>query len=856
MGTTPGTPTTAFTRDVVGRYVCNGLDEAIQSTTGDADARLFDLIVVGGGSFGTVLAARLARRDVTAAHRILVLEAGPHVYTEHVQNLPPDLNTTEVWGVPWNSDSPRSWNQQFPGLAYGLGGRSVFWGGWSPYFIESELPVPTWPESVVHDLTLPVVREGDALVSYLEHAARQIGTESTNDFVFGPLHEALRARLFNGLTTRGADASLKLTGNRGALDSVDHLEAPLAVQSASPRPGFFPFNKFNAVQLLIRAARLAQAEAEQGGRGDAQAVARRKRFMIVPNVHVIRLVRDGRRIVAIDTNQGQVQVPANGHVFVAAGTIESTRLALASLPNANGCIGRNLMAHLRSNLTIRIPRQAFTELDATNRELQVSALFVKGILRHADGTPGHFHTQITASGVGKLDAGSEAELFKKIPNIDELDRFLDLTDQYVVITLRGIGEMTGDKTSADPQNRVALDVSGPQGPFDYGVPRALVRLEAAPKGPSDPRGNKDQVLWDRMDAAAEELALMFANGDVSVLEYLQTPPGAGRTWWSRDVPPTDWRRDTLSSTHHEGGTLWMGDDPAASVTDAWGRFHETDNLHAVGPALLPTLGSPNPMLSGVALARRMADHMIPTPVVAAAEPGFQSLFDGTSGTFQLWRSAGPGAFALIDGAMVAQPFGDHTVFYYAPQTFADVVLRLQFSVDGAAANSGIFLRFRNPIQQWSDLTDPRIGGNPAWVAAITGFEVQIDDLARPWNLDKHRTGAVYDIPTGQSGEPRDQQFERAPDLVPGAWNDLEIAVVGDRYTVTLNGVRTTDFINTDTRRGRSPGQQPGSGFIGVQAHSGRVAFRRIRAKTLLTTPQETASPASSGARTATRKRLG
>ena len=56
----------------------------------------------------------------------------------------------------------------------------------------------------------------------------------------------------------------------------------------------------------------------------------------------------------------------------------------------------------------------------------------------------------------QLETGSEAELFKKIPNIDELDRFRDLTDQYVVITLRGIGEMTGDKIvgrSAEPRAR-------------------------------------------------------------------------------------------------------------------------------------------------------------------------------------------------------------------------------------------------------------------------------------------------------------------------------------------------------------------------------------------------------------------
>jgi hypothetical protein len=43
------------------------------------------------------------------------------------------------------------------------------------------------------------------------------------------------------------------------------------VQSAGPRPGFFPFNKFNGVQLLIEAARLAQSEAESAVIGDAAA---------------------------------------------------------------------------------------------------------------------------------------------------------------------------------------------------------------------------------------------------------------------------------------------------------------------------------------------------------------------------------------------------------------------------------------------------------------------------------------------------------------------------------------------------------------------------------------------------------
>jgi len=819
---------TDFTRDVLGRYICNGFDEAMDSADPGRHpgARPFDLIVIGGGSFGAVLASHLFFNDTSRAHRILVLEAGQYALPEHVQNLPPALAAGEVWGVPWASDSPQPWNRQFPGLAFCLGGRSVFWGGWSPYFIDSELPGAQWPKRVRDDLTSPVLPASAPARSYLDDAARQIGTDVTNDFVNGPLHTALRDRLFGGLRSRGPSATT-LLGNRGTAmtaskpqaDLLGELEAPLAVQSTGARPGFFPFNKFNGTQLLVRAARLAQAQAEASGVGAAADIVVHKRLIVVPNTHVIRLDRDGQRIIRVVTNQGDVTVPANGIVFVAAGTIESTRLALLSLPNSHALIGRNLMAHLRSNLTIRVPRASFAALAAL-KELAVSALFVKGVHTHADGSLGHFHVQITASGVGALGADSEAELFKKIPDIDTLDGFASLTDDWVVITLRGIGEMLGDKTSPDPENRVTLDRAGPQGPFDYGQPRALVRLEA--RDPVDP-AQHNLALWDAMDAASDELALVFADG--APVQYL-----AGGTW--RSTPPgPDVRRDALSSTHHEGGTLWMGEDPTSSVTDEWGRFHEASNLYAIGPAVLPTLGSPNPMLSGVALARRTGDHLVAPSAPPAPEAGFRYLFDGAEKTFAQWQKVGGGAFALIDGAIVTQtdPAGELGLIFYARQAFTDFILRLQFRTGSPTDNSGVFVRSRDPRQPVPDRNQPGVlhtYNNKHWVAVDTGFEVQIDDTAGPDGQDKHRTGAIYAIDLGaQAGQ---QSYHRPPPLVPGQWNDYEIEVRGNTYTVRLNGAVTTAFTNTDGFRGKPNAADPASGFLGLQTHTGRIAFRNIR----------------------------
>jgi len=327
--------------------------------------------------------------------------------------------------------------------------------------------------------------------------------------------------------------------------------------------------------------------------------------MVVDNCYVTRLERTGNRVTGVRVKyQGQeraVGLPDGGRVFLALGTIENTLQAQLTVPEKRGLMGRNLMAHLRSNLTFRLPHDSFDALNPDKepdpirkqllRELQVSALFVKGIHTHRDGSKGHYHVQITASGVGELGANSEAELFKKIPNVEELDQFKDLTDKWIVITLRGIGEMVGVKELTDPASRVTL------GPDDgNGVQRAKVRLETNWANDQDPRitdqtdhrRTRDNDLWNAMDAACDELALILA--DNGPIQYLSRPNDAGNAHWQADPPITDLRRDTLSSTHHESGTLWMGDQQDVSITDQVGRIWETDNLFAVGPALLPTMG--------------------------------------------------------------------------------------------------------------------------------------------------------------------------------------------------------------------------------------------------------------------------
>ena len=85
-----GSEPTTFTLDNMGRFLCNTLQEAVDSTAIPVAgrARQFDVIVIGGGTFGAVVAEHLFVADPTRSRRILVLEAGPFVLPEHVQNMP------------------------------------------------------------------------------------------------------------------------------------------------------------------------------------------------------------------------------------------------------------------------------------------------------------------------------------------------------------------------------------------------------------------------------------------------------------------------------------------------------------------------------------------------------------------------------------------------------------------------------------------------------------------------------------------------------------------------------------------------------------------------------------------------
>src|SRR5208283_3582883 len=174
-----------------------------------------------------------------------------------------------------------------------------------------------------------------------------------------------------------------------------------------------------------------------------------------------------------------IAVAPNCAVILASGTIESTRLALASFPTSPGnpageLMGRNLMAHWRSNIFARINRTALDPGNTLPAQLQTGALIVRG------STPqGKFHIQVTAS----ADPGGNSDdlLFAMIPDIDLLDATLaNQTAGSISIGFRGVSQQIGDQSSSVPNASGRWINLSPFETDEFGVPRAFVNLTTTP----------------------------------------------------------------------------------------------------------------------------------------------------------------------------------------------------------------------------------------------------------------------------------------------------------------------------------------------------------------------------------------
>ncbi|MCX4766374.1 DUF1080 domain-containing protein [Streptomyces sp. NBC_01275] len=209
--------------------------------------------------------------------------------------------------------------------------------------------------------------------------------------------------------------------------------------------------------------------------------------------------------------------------------------------------------------------------------------------------------------------------------------------------------------------------------------------------------------------------------------------------------------------------------------------------------------------------------------------GYRTILDATAESFARWEQVGGGSFGRnADGSITSGTTRAGLGMLWFPQRkYGDFSLRLQWRDDAPGAgnaNSGVFVRF-----PW--VHDHPEESRPEWVAIKYGHEVQV--LDRP-DGDLYKTGSVYGFDrVGLAGAGVTQK---------GAWNDYEIRVVDQHYSVFRNGVLINEFDNTGGQEFSPPrsddpgtdGRRFASGYIGLQVHGTTdvVSYRDVRIREL------------------------
>jgi glucose/arabinose dehydrogenase/type 1 glutamine amidotransferase len=222
-------------------------------------------------------------------------------------------------------------------------------------------------------------------------------------------------------------------------------------------------------------------------------------------------------------------------------------------------------------------------------------------------------------------------------------------------------------------------------------------------------------------------------------------------------------------------------------------------------------------------------------------PGaYTTIFDGTRDSLSNWEQAPSGSFELRDDGSI-RGVGGLGMLWYAKKEYGDFSLRLQFRdarTDGGFSNSGVLVRFpdpRTPLDQRPPGSCGTVGAaqtSPAWVAIFCGQEIQIYDGSTG---EPQKTGSVYNF--------QPLNLEQARPTPAGVWNDYEVRVTRQHYSIIRNGVVLNEFDNTPGKTSSRAGDPPTdlrqflSGFIGLQNHSDSdlIEFRNVRIRTLTAT---------------------
>lgn len=527
-----------------------------------ADALSADIVVIGSGICGSLVAQRLATQGAS----VLILEAGPRVDRARIVVNYRNAAYKGNWMAPYPSmpwaphpnyqpqdngyliqAGPYPYPAEYIRM---VGGTTWHWAAHAWRVLPNDMRIKSlygvgrdWP--ITYDDLEPYYYEAEVKMGV--SGGPGTGSPRSRPFPMEPVAEPWAMRRFRERLSAGG---YEVISNTTARNSRTYDGRPACCGNNNCQP-------------------ICPIAAQFDG-GVAAASAEAAGARIVPNAVVYRIEHDSSgRIAAVhfyDPDKRSSRV--TGKVFVlAANGIESPKLLLMSasdrypkgVANSSDMVGRNLMDHPSSSLTFDADEELWLGRGPQSPS-SISAF-----------RDGAFRSDSAAFRLDFTNISQARDVTETL--IKEGVYGLEFEKQLRYRAARQVNVKDVLEVLPHPENRVVLSSQKDA----LGIPKPQVHY------------SMDDYAHKGMAAAKLHYARIAELMGGTNLRY--TPDGI------------------YGNNQHITGTMSMGDDPTDSVTDKFGRTHDHPNLFIASTGVMPTAATVNSTLTGVALALRTAQHI-------------------------------------------------------------------------------------------------------------------------------------------------------------------------------------------------------------------------------------------------------
>ena len=508
-----------------------------------------DVVVIGSGATGSLLAARLG----TAGRKVVMLEAGP----------PRDLSelySSTVWsrrlkwrGAPVRVEGANPVAYPFE-AGFGRGGSALHhYACWFRLHREDFKTATLygkgldWP--IDYDDLRPFYDALQSEIGVSGDAEQEVWRPPGEPYPMPPQPIFRQAEIiatgFQRMGSRVAPLPM-------AINSVQYHGRPACIQDGWCDAGCPTGALANPITIFGEALTRAGVETQY-------------------HATASRLIADasGRRVTAVEyyERDGTRRRLGARLVIVAAFAVQTPRLLFNSasrrhprgLANSSGLLGRYFMSHGAVNLYGMFNEPTANYLGRTGGQLFSQDKYRKNA---RPGDVGGYTWRI-GSALKLADLGGIANA--------RVDLFGPALDEFIKKAAINLGTMSA-LTDNLPTTENRVEITNERDRF--GLPLAKVTHSLGAD-------------------ATRSLQAAVTEG-----QKILAAAGAAESWAA-----------PIRTEHLLGGTV-MGLDAGRSVTNSYGRTHDVENLYIAGPGLFPTSGAVNPTFTASALAARTADYIV------------------------------------------------------------------------------------------------------------------------------------------------------------------------------------------------------------------------------------------------------